>query len=516
MKFPPEPTWGLPTRAELIDLFKLVDFHPLSIKLVAYQCKEQQVDDLARSLTQLLAAVPEGQDKDRSLVASLNLSLQRLDADLLEMLPRLGVFQGGAVEYKILNVAQFALEQWQDLKAALLRTGLVHMEVIAGITQPFVRFHPTLAPVLWRRLTTEDQGELMLRHQQEYYVLIGSSYILDDLNPEAARAIVRRELANILWAVNGALDDRSENAVEFVNFVNRFLYVFDLKRDQVFLTERLDRFIGAVGSRSWYLVLSSQGEQLYNGGQYTAAAGLFAEILQELDTEPSFDRVRTLALLGRCLLFQSQLQAAAECLGEALSLSGQLDQSDAVKHQEGGIYAVLGDVLSDLGAYSQAQQAYEDSLEIKLEISDQRGIAVVEGQLGKLARRQGDLTTAAQRYQSALETFQQFQEPTVEAVIWHQLGLVSQERQQWTAADRAYRESARIGERQGDMTGTACTYNQLAILNEKMNRLSEAEDWYRKALYCFQVVSNRPSESKTLNNLADQGKRTRFVIIAES
>jgi hypothetical protein len=171
MKLPPEPTWGLPTRAELIDLFKLVDFHPLSIKSVAEQCKERQVDDLAQSLAELLAAVPEGQDKDRSLVASLNLSLQRLDADLLKMLPMLGVFHGGAVEYKILNVAQFALEQWQELKAALLRTGLMHMEVIAGITQPFVRFHPTLAPVLWRRLTTEDQGELMLRHQQEYYVL---------------------------------------------------------------------------------------------------------------------------------------------------------------------------------------------------------------------------------------------------------------------------------------------------------------------------------------------------------
>jgi hypothetical protein len=43
MKLPPEPKWELPKRSALIELFKLVDFHPLSIKLVAYQCKERRV-----------------------------------------------------------------------------------------------------------------------------------------------------------------------------------------------------------------------------------------------------------------------------------------------------------------------------------------------------------------------------------------------------------------------------------------------------------------------------------------
>jgi tetratricopeptide (TPR) repeat protein len=476
-----------------------VDFHPLSIKLVAYQLKERRVGDLARSLEQLLAAEPLG-DKDRCLVASLNLSLERLDAELLELLPRLGVFQGGAFEFMILKVLQFVPEQWKELKAALLRTGLVQVEDIGRL---FLRFHPTLAPVLWERLTDEDQGELRLRHQQEYYALVTSLYVEDSQNPEAVRVIARRELANLLWAVNGSLDDRSENVLDFVDRVNLFLDYFGLKCDRSFLTDRLDLLVGTVGSKNWFMVCSSQAEQLFNVAQYPSAGALFAEILQGLAADPSFERVKILIDLARCFQYQGQLPAAAKCLDDALGLNGQLEGSNGVRQQRGTIYAGLGDVLRDLGEYSQSQQAYEKSLEIKSEIGDRRGAAVAENQLGILAMLKGDLTTAVQRHQSALETFQQIQELTTQAISWHQLGIVYQKGQQWVAADRAYRESARINEQQGNIIGSANTYGQLAILNEMMNKLSEAEDWYQKALRSFQAVGDRQSESQTLNNFAD-------------
>jgi tetratricopeptide (TPR) repeat protein len=498
------PKWDLPERAALIELFKLVDFHPLSIKLVAYQLKERRVGDLARSLEQLLAAEPLA-DKQRCLIASLNLSLQRLDGELLALLPRLGVFQGGGFELMILEIAQFEPDQWQELKAALLRTGLVQVEVLADVNSQFLRFHPTLASVLWRRLTAEEQGELRLRHQQEYYSLANTLYHQDSQNPQRARISARKELANLLWAVNGALDEGSENTVDFVDSVNRFLSVFGLKRDQAFLTKQLDRLVGTVGSKSWYVMYSSQGEQLYDAGQYNDAAAIFAEILQKLDTEPSFDRVQTLLRLGRCLESQSQLPEAVDCLSEALSLSGQLGQCDVFKRQRGGIYADLGDVLRTLGKYSQSQEAYEESLAISREIGDRRGSAIVEAQLGTLAMVQKDLTTAAQLYKSALEIFQQLQEPNSEASVWHQLGIIYQEDQDWVAADRAYRESAKIKEKQGNITGrngAANTYNQLAILNERINNLPEAERWYQKAIPIARAVGDRVGESTRLYNLA--------------
>jgi tetratricopeptide (TPR) repeat protein len=493
MKLPPVPKWDLPERSALIELFKLVDFHPLSIKLVAYQLKERRVGDLARSLEQLLAAEPLG-DKDRCLVASLNLSLERLDADLLELLPRLGVFQGGALEYMILKVLPFAPEQWQELKAALLRTGLVRLENIGKL---FLGFHPTLAPVLWRRLTAAEQGDLRLRHQQEYCCLLGTLCIEDSKDTEFIRVIARRELANLLWAINGLLDDRSENAVYVVTGVNLFLDYFGLKRDRAFLTERLDRVVGTVGSKNWYFVRINQGEQLYNTGQYQAAANLFAEILQTPDPEQSFDRIKIMIDLGRCLASQGQLSAAASYLGEAL-----LEQSDGGKQDSAAIYINIGIVLTDLGEYFLAQQFYEQSLAISQESGARRNTAGTEMELGTLAMRQGDLATAAQRYQLALEIFQQLEESQSEAKVWYQFGRVYEEGQNWVAADRAYRESARINEQQGNIVEAAQTYDQIAILNQMMQKPSEAEQWFRKALKIDREVRNRLGESRRLYNLA--------------
>jgi hypothetical protein len=80
--------------------------------------------------------------------------------------------------------------------------------------------------------------------------------------PHQARVIIRRELPNLLYAVNGALDVGEEWAVEFVARVNKFLDYFRLNRDRDALCQRAKQADGAVGSQRWYLVRSNFGEQL--------------------------------------------------------------------------------------------------------------------------------------------------------------------------------------------------------------------------------------------------------------
>jgi tetratricopeptide (TPR) repeat protein len=503
MKLPPAPKWELPRLERLIELFEMVKFHPLSIKLVAYQLKDRKAIDLERDLKKLLAAEPQ-KDKQRCLVASLNLSLQWLDNDLLAVLPRLGVFQGGALERQILDVAQFALHLWDKLKTALLRMGLVQVEDI-GV--PFLRFHPTLAPVLWGRLTEEEQRVLRLRHQQEYYDLVSELYVQDSKNPEGIQVIARRELPNLLWAVKGALDDEAENAADFVASVNKFLGAFGLKKDREFLTERSNQIEATVASQSWNRESSdkadkAEAQKLFNAGEYAMAAKLFAKILSKLDPAPSFNRVNILLHLSSCEKSQGQPSKAATYLHRALTLSEQLEPNDS-KRQRGKIYAELGDVFMSLGEFDRAQQAYENSLSIYKEFEDLPGVAVTEGQLGTLAMEQGDLTTAIKRYRSALVTFQQLRKPAMEAVAWHQLGMAYEEGKDYTAADRAYRKSARIEEQQENIAGAASTYGQLAILNVRMQKLSEAEELFWKALANFEEArDNKPGVSEQLHNLA--------------
>ena len=74
MQFPPEPTYGVPAREDLLDLLELVDFHPLSIKVLVPQLKARPLGELGLALQQAILDTSNLEEKDRSLVASLNLS----------------------------------------------------------------------------------------------------------------------------------------------------------------------------------------------------------------------------------------------------------------------------------------------------------------------------------------------------------------------------------------------------------------------------------------------------------
>ena len=251
IKLPPAPQFGLPPRDGLLELFKLLDYHPLSLGLLAGQLKQRRSLEVHRELGQLVAATP-----DNPLLASLNLSVSRLDPELKKWLPRLGVFQGGAMEDVLLKVTglgkteedaqvdqvkqilelirngaeprailsvllgmeipegfpipeemlqtvqqaiEFANqhdedlsrevankpqtelaegvngETWRKLRTELEATGLIRAEALEN-GQIFLKFHPTLAPAMWSRLTELEQQQLLIRHRLSYYQLSGYSY----------------------------------------------------------------------------------------------------------------------------------------------------------------------------------------------------------------------------------------------------------------------------------------------------------------------------------------------------
>ncbi|HSH04225.1 MAG TPA: hypothetical protein VLL52_17060, partial [Anaerolineae bacterium] len=318
VKLPPEPQIELPQREALIELFKRVDFHPLSIGLLARQLKTRRIGELGLRLERVLDELPDHENK--SLRASLQLSLDRLDEKARELLPRLGVFQGGAFEDDLLAIMEFEEGAWQGLRDSLVAVGLITLEHLPNISVPYLKFHPTLAPALWDdppqpplkrgeqfRLADEERGELIKRHRERYYALSRWLYFEDKKNPYEVRAIAMRELPNLLYGVRGALAAETDYAVDFVDKVSRFLMVFGMNKDRQQLTEQTHH-LGAVGSKQWFIAQSNLGEQLFGQGQLQAAAEIFSGILGQLGEEPSYQRCFTLNRLGRC--FKSAGQAA--------------------------------------------------------------------------------------------------------------------------------------------------------------------------------------------------------------
>ena len=109
-KLPPEPSVPAPDRDALIALFDRVQFHPLSIAVLAQQLKTRTAEALGQRLEAILheemplGVVAEGTPK--SLIASLQLSLERLTAEERHAVRLLGVFQGGAFEDDLLAITK--------------------------------------------------------------------------------------------------------------------------------------------------------------------------------------------------------------------------------------------------------------------------------------------------------------------------------------------------------------------------------------------------------------------------
>jgi tetratricopeptide (TPR) repeat protein len=498
MKLSPEPQVPPPKRDALLALFVQVQFHPLSISLLAQQLKFRRIAELGERLEKLLLETP-----DNPLLTSLHLSLERLSPAARHWLPRLGVFQGGAMESELLAITELAAWDWTGLRQELATTGLMQIESIPDVDPPFLKFHPTLAPVLWSRLSPAEQAALNARHRQRYSALSGTLYQEDTPHPHEARAIAQRELPNLLHAVDGALTAEEEGAVEFVSNVNKFLNYFGLHRDRAALTQRAATVAGAVGSRTWFLARSNWGEQLLDAGRHREAQTVFEKVLQELGTVLSHERCLTLRNLGRCFRGQGQLNQAEARSRQAVAVAQQLEASPGVRRQIAALQTDLADVLRDKGDYAGARAAYAAGLAIAEELGDLRQAAVGNGQLGTLELMQNDLPEAARRYREALTIFQQLKEPATEAIYWHQLGVVYQRARYWDAAERAYRESARLRESLGDLAGAARTWNDLANTTKSAGKPADAEGWYRKALAGSKGAGDQLNVSRALGNLAD-------------
>ena len=446
----------------------------------------------ARAILQLLGAeIPDGGEIPDELLAQIPWDDLQAKAD--ELRTQLAALPMTPSE----NV-------WPGLRRQLERAALIEAERVPGVGPPFLRFHPTLAPLLWSQLDAAEQSRLTDAHRQRYYQLSGYLYHQDSKSPHQARAIAWRELPNLLHAVHNALAAATPDAVAFADYVTLFLANFSLKREAETLTVRAEAIASDTASQDWYLAQSNRGERLLESGQVAAAAVVFSTILDALGDRPSYERATTLSRLGRCYAAGGRPDLAEASHREGIAVTEQLEPSDGVKRHRGTLHTDLADVLSAQGRFADAREQYEASLVIKRELGgDLRGEGVVLGQLGTLAMSEGNLAEAQTRYRDALALFQRLREPTSEAVVWHQLGMVFRRAENWDEAERHYRESARLEEANGNLAGAAQTWNSLAIVSLNAGRPEAAETWYRKAIDADRALGNPKEIAPDLSNLAN-------------
>ena len=511
--------------ADLRDLLKQLDHHPLAIQLVLPALRTISLATIRADFAKLLPNFVDDTTtgRNRSLLASLEYSLQRLSEEQRKLLPRLALFEGGASEATLLAIMEIPEAAWGKLRQALEQAALLTAEQIHDqVSVPFLRFHPVLAPYL-RSQPGADDAALRERYAQRYQGLARYLYYEDNRNPHPVRTLVRKELPNLRRALDllleeGELDAASEMAGRIASFLSDFgqwRERDELRRQVEKAVAAKDTQKGGMLTQPEWLRESGLGEDERQKGNLRAAYGRFTKLLARIEELPegtplgpgSYEHCTTLHRLARCLEAGGQPAVAEGRLREALNvintLIEQQPDNQGLLRQRGVLLTDLGSVLRSQGQYQQAERAHEEALKIAEQQGDLGSQGVSLGQLGKVSLEQRDYSKTEMRYNSELKIFHALEDPVREAIAWHNLGDVAKEQKEWVKAEQCYRKSLALNEQVGNMVNAAIACNQLALLAEG-SRPAEAEGWFKRALELFeQAHPGGIEQAKILNNLAN-------------
>lgn len=146
-------------------------------------------------------------------------------------------------------------------------------------------------------------------------------------------------------------------------------------------------------------------------------APLIARALVSLPDEPTLGRAVLLGQLGRCLHLGGRADLGVDLIGVGLDSLRQVTPTATVTGLRGMLLSELGNLLCAVDRQTEAQQAYQASLEVAEELQDLRGLAVGHVELGALAVAQGRPEDGRDHYDKAMRLLEALDDPDLEAAI---------------------------------------------------------------------------------------------------
>jgi tetratricopeptide (TPR) repeat protein len=444
-------------------------------------------------------------ERERSLLASVELSLRRLPVETRRKIRPLGVFQGGGHLAAMGMV--LGLETGKDEEIAVARE-LVGVGLAEQLEFGYLRLDPALAPALLAEMTAEERGAARAAWAEAMAAMVGFLYgqLFKDAN--FAQNLALLELPNLLAALERLreiaapeplvdLATRLEAIIAPLACPKVLARVVEIRTEAAqqlgawsharFDAERsaIDRLLdqgrhgeAVEGTRLLLEKAQAAGENAYDGAAYDLAGAHFT--------------------LGRALNRSGGAEEAVTHLDEARQRFQRLGETRMAN------VALTGkaDCLTDLGRYDDAAAAYEESAQKAEEIRDPRQVAVNKGQLATVRRHQKRYPEALDLHREVRDIFKQLGEPASVATAWHQIGIVHEQARQYDAAEKAYQESLKIEVQTGDRSGEAMTLNQLGNLYSAIGRREEAARFYRQATEVYADLRDLRAEGGTRSNIA--------------
>jgi len=502
MPAPPPPDDA--TRIE--ELVEAVNGHARSLVLLAPEISRGGVMVTTAALSRLMAELHQAHpdDRERSLFASVELSLGRLTPEMRQRIRPLGVFQGGAQLDVLATVMGAEKGELAPMVSALLETNLAER-----MPYDHLRLHPALCPYLAQELTAEESAHLTARWADGMRQLTYFLYEQRFKDIKLAHTLARLELPNLLHLLEtlaGQADP--ETTLNVAGRVEELLAPLDhprlLKRVMA-IREQASQQLGGGLTSARFEARRMEVERLLQAGQvpqaHQAAQQLLADSQQSGSQVSAHNQAMAFACLGRVLFLAGAAGKALSHFREAQRRFEGLGEPGA--RNAAATLSVQGNCLRDLGRLEEAARAYEESIKRTEALQDARQVAVCKGNLATVRMLQGRYAEAVAGHQSARQIFAELGEPQAVAIAWHQTGNVHKAAGNDEAAEEAYREALALSVKLKDRAGEATTLNQLGLLYDKLGRLEESVTFLRQAVDMSVLLNDTFKEGTRRGNLAN-------------
>lgn len=494
------------SREKLDPLLRDLADHPLSLELVGPHLRTLTPEEIRADFGNLLAEQQEApEERNRSLLASLEFSRRHLSPAAREALPWLGLFSGGVFEQKLLEVSQLAPEAWGPIRQELQGIALLRAEDDLQINdRPFLRFHPTLASAA-ADPTLAQNPEIRQRFLGVYLVLMQALDKVLRGSPRAALEVLNREEANYRTAVHWAVADQQFPAAGRLGDTFReYLERSGRLRERDAWVQWLKDAVGQQGftkeaadyerQHAWTRFIQGDPQ-----GAVDQLQTLIECLRQTTEFDTAFQLAMTIHMLGRVLDVGGASTQAIPILREAVNqwealvekavgltweeLLASPDPGRAVS-ELGNLSSTMGDLanaLSDAGQHDEALAVAEKCVGIQEELGNQREVAADRGRIASILTAAGRYDEADARYDLALAAARQAGDKGLEGSVLQHQGRLARQRNQLERASRLYQQALQRFQEVGNDQGVRQIYNSLGLVEQEADRLAEARAWFEKS-----------------------------------
>jgi tetratricopeptide (TPR) repeat protein len=512
-------------------LMELLAGYPLAMEVVLVNLKNQTPQEIKKKLQTADISLDTGSEgKTKSILKCVEYSYSNLSQETQKLLLCLAPFSSFIDKTNISHYAEqlkalkpfrdYPFEKFDGAIQEAINWGL--LSAIDEDNKHLLTIQPVFPYFLNTKVNRLDEAtrEALKEGFKNHYLWLANSYnswmeSKDAQERKKGIDFCRWQYQNLFKALQICLEQQETVAIFFC--LNQYLtltndYQSDLKLSK-FVCQKQINYPIEIQTNEIKLEIISVLTKLANGyfniKNYQQAQEYYLiiieliESLSEVELSDLEERQKSLQLgtiyhkLGLVADNLRKWEEAQQNYQQALDIYQQYD----ALYEQGITYNNLGGLAKELRKWEEAQQNYQKTLNIYQQYDDRYPQARTYNSLGNLAEKLREWESARGYYQQALEIYREYGDRYEQGTIYHNLGLVAQELREWESARRYYQQALEIKIEYGNRYSQASTYLQLGNLAQKLRQWKEAQYNYQRALDISIEYGDRYYQATTYHNL---------------